>query len=130
MRFQWTGELNPELHLFGGALFLGGLSVFSWALAANPYFESGSRIQEDRGQIVWSSGPYRFVRHPGYLGAIGQSVGVPLLLGSLWALIPGFVASLLIVLRTRFEDRMLHRELDGYPEYAQEVRFRLLPGLW
>lgn len=77
-----------------------------------------------------TTGPYRFVRHPGYVGAIVQAFGAPLLLGSLWALIPGALAALLMIVRTALEDRMLRAELAGYAEYAQQVRFRLLPGIW
>jgi protein-S-isoprenylcysteine O-methyltransferase Ste14 len=70
------------------------------------------------------------VRHPGYVGAIIQSLATPLLLGSLWALIPGGVAAILMVTRTALEDQTLHQELDGYQDYAQQVRYRLLPGIW
>jgi protein-S-isoprenylcysteine O-methyltransferase Ste14 len=101
-----------------------------WALSSNAFFVATVRIQADRGQTVVSGGPYRYVRHPGYLGSILLHLGVPFLLGSLWALIPGFVAVLVMVVRTALEDRTLRAELSGYEEYAERVRYRLLPGVW
>lgn len=88
------------------------------------------RIQSDRGQTVCRSRPYRFVRHPGYVGFILQSLGTPLLLRSLWALLPGITAAALMIIRTSWEDRMLQAELPGHPDYVQEVRYRLVPGIW
>ena len=99
-------------------------------MLTNAYFSTAVRIQTDRGQTVCRSGPYRFVRHPGYVGAILQSLGIPFLLGSWWALIPGLAAVVFIVIRTALEDRTLQYELVGYWDYAQEVRFRLVPGIW
>jgi protein-S-isoprenylcysteine O-methyltransferase Ste14 len=130
LRFGWTAALPLNTHLAGGLVFALGLALFSWAMIANAFFSTVARIQADRGQQVFSGGPYRAVRHPGYLGAILQSLGLPLLLGSLWALLPGLLAALLMVVRTALEDRMLQAELPGYPEYAQRVRYRLLPGIW
>jgi protein-S-isoprenylcysteine O-methyltransferase Ste14 len=88
------------------------------------------RIQSDRGQAVCRSGPYRFVRHPGYVGFILQSLGTPLLLGSKWALLPGLITVALMVIRTALEDRFLQGELPGYREYVGQVRYRLVPGVW
>jgi len=79
---------------------------------------------------VISSGPYRFVRHPGYVGGIVANAAGPLALGSVWALIPGTLTSVLVIIRTALEDRTLQEELPGYREYAQQVRYRLLPGVW
>jgi protein-S-isoprenylcysteine O-methyltransferase Ste14 len=130
LRFGWTGPLPPGLPLAGGAVFVLGFALFSWAMIANAYFSTVARIQADRGQTVCTRGPYRAVRHPGYVGAILQSVGAPLLLGSLWALVPGMIAAFLMVARTVLEDRMLQKELPGYQDYARQVRYRLLPWLW
>jgi protein-S-isoprenylcysteine O-methyltransferase Ste14 len=107
-----------------------GLGLGGWAMLANAYFSTAVRIQSDRGQTVCRSGPYRFVRHPGYVGFMLQSLGTPLLLGSSWALIPGITAVALMAIRTSWEDRMLQAELPGYPDYAQQVRYRLVPGIW
>jgi protein-S-isoprenylcysteine O-methyltransferase Ste14 len=79
---------------------------------------------------VCQTGPYKYVRHPGYVGFILQSISTPILLGSLWALLPGVIAAVSLIVRTVFEDRMLQLELSGYDVYRQKVRFRLLPGIW
>lgn len=97
---------------------------------SNPFFSSESRLQTDRNQQVTRRGPYRFVRHPGYLAAILLWPAVGPALGSWWAVIPGLLAALLMFMRTGYEDHMLQAELPGYAEYAREVRFRLLPGIW
>jgi len=107
-----------------------GLGLTSWAMIANAYFSTAVRIQSERGHTVCSRGPYRFVRHPGYVGFILQSLSAPFLLGSIWALIPGILAAVLMVIRTALEDRTLQAELPGYPEYVQNVRYRLVPGIW
>ncbi len=107
-----------------------GFAIFSWAMASNAFFSTVVRVLADRGHTVCSTGPYRFVRHPGYVGAIAQSFSAPLLLGSLWALIPAGLAALFLIVRTALEDRTLHAELDGYRGYAARVRYRLLPGVW
>jgi len=129
-RFGWTGRVALALQIVAIAIFMLGGALFSWAMVSNAYFSTVVRIQEDRGHTVCTTGPYRFVRHPGYVGAILQSLAVPLMLGSLWALVPGGLAALLIVARTALEDRTLWEELDGYKEYARRVRYRLLPGVW
>ena len=129
-RFGWTGGLPLGLHIAGAVIFMLGLGLFSWAMIENAHFSTVVRVQQDRGHIVCTSGPYRFVRHPGYLGAIIQSPAVPLILGSLWALIPGALAVVLMIVRTALEDRTLQEELDGYEEYTREVPYRLLPGIW
>ncbi len=130
MRFGWTPPLSPAWHLAGVALFGAGLGLFGWAMITNAYFSTIVRIQSERGHAVCRTGPYRIVRHPGYDGVILQSIGAPLLLGSFWALLPGLAAAALIVARTVLEDRTLQAELAGYRDYAAEVRFRLIPGLW
>ena len=88
------------------------------------------RIQSERGHTVCTTGPYGFVRHPGYVGFIVGSLAAALLLGSLWALVPAAFAGVLIVLRTAVEDRTLRAGLAGYADYARDVRYRLLPGIW
>jgi len=130
VRFGWTGPIALAVHLAGAVAFALGFALLIWAMASNAYFATIVRIQEDRGHTVCDTGPYRFVRHPGYVSAIIHALAVPLLLGSPWALIPGVVGALALVVRTALEDRTLHDELDGYGEYAQRVRYRLLPGVW
>jgi protein-S-isoprenylcysteine O-methyltransferase Ste14 len=129
-RFSWTKDLAAGWHIAGGLAFALGLGLFGWAMITNAYFSTAVRIQEDRGQRVCKDGPYRFVRHPGYAGTFLQSLGMPLLLGSLWALIPGILAVICMAVRAYLEDKTLQKELEGYQEYSQEVRFRLIPGIW
>jgi len=88
------------------------------------------RIQEARGHQVATTGPYRFVRHPGYTGIILQFLALPIAVGAWAALIPGAVGIAVFVIRTALEDRTLHEELPGYAEYAQQTRYRLVPGVW
>jgi protein-S-isoprenylcysteine O-methyltransferase Ste14 len=129
-RFGWTRGLSSSWNIAGAIGFAAGLELFSWAMIVNAYFSTVARLQEERGQTVCKTGPYRFVRHPGYFAAILQSLAIPLLLGSLWALIPGVLAAVLMIARTSFEDHMLQDELPGYRDYAGEINFRLLPGIW
>jgi protein-S-isoprenylcysteine O-methyltransferase Ste14 len=130
LRFNWTRELTPAYSIGGAVALAVGLGLGGWAMVTNAYFSTAVRIQSDRGQTVCHSGPYRFVRHPGYVGFILQPLGTPILLGSLWALIPGITAVALMVLRTSLEDRLLQAELPGYRDFVQQVRYRLLPGVW
>lgn len=130
VRFGWTGDIALAIQITGTAVFALGYALFSWAMISNAFFASVVRIQDDRGQTVCTTGPYQFVRHPGYLGAVLQSIAVPLMLGSLWSLIPGGFGAVLLILRTALEDRTLLEELDGYEEYTQRVRYRLLLGVW
>jgi protein-S-isoprenylcysteine O-methyltransferase Ste14 len=130
MRWNWSGTMDFGWHMAGGGLFVLGLAFFGWSMITNAYFSTVVRIQSDRGHGVCDRGPYRWVRHPGYVGTILQSLGAPLLLGSWWALIAGFTAAALIILRTALEDRLLQKELAGYQVYAQQVRYRILPGIW
>lgn len=106
------------------------MAFAAWAMAVNRFFSAVVRIQADRGHQVVTGGPYRFVRHPGYAGSVLFQLATPLILGSLWALIPAALTVAVLVLRTAREDRTLQAELEGYMEYAHRVRYRLLPGVW
>ncbi|OAI46562.1 hypothetical protein AYO44_11240 [Planctomycetaceae bacterium SCGC AG-212-F19] len=128
-RFEWSA-VPWWICALGYCLFLVGTGIVPWAQAVNKFFEPTVRIQGHRGQQVIDSGPYAVVRHPGYVGGVLFSLGIALALGSLWALIPAGVSSLVLVLRTKWEDDMLQEKLSGYKEYAQRVRFRLIPGVW
>jgi protein-S-isoprenylcysteine O-methyltransferase Ste14 len=130
VRLGWAGPLPLGVHLAGLLMSLLGYGLFLWALGANAFFSEGVRIQAERGHTVATNGPYRYVRHPGYVGAIVAMLGAPLMLGSFWALIPAVLTLAIYVLRTALEDRTLQAELPGYTEYTQRVRYRLLPGVW
>jgi protein-S-isoprenylcysteine O-methyltransferase Ste14 len=129
VRFRWS-HLAPGWNVLGfGGLALAMLLAF-WATRENTFASQVVRIQDDRGHRVCSTGPYAHVRHPMYDGVILSIISFPLALGSLFALIPaGFIVGLFI-LRTSLEDKTLQEELLGYREYAQKVRFRLIPGVW
>lgn len=128
-RVHWSHVSDWVIPL-GYVLVIGGIAVTVWAQAVNPFFEPGVRIQSERNQRVVDSGPYRFVRHPGYVAAIILFAGMALALGSWWALVPAAMASILLIIRTSWEDRLLQAELPGYADYARRVRSRLLPGVW
>ena len=130
LRYDWGMAVGVNLQIVATTLTVGGYALIVWAMGANPFFSAVVRIQEERGHTVSSAGPYRFIRHPGYLGATIFSTAIPLMLGSWWAVIPGVAASLLFVLRTYLEDKTLQEELPGYTRYTQEVEFRLIPGIW
>lgn len=130
VRFQWTASMPLAVHISGSIVVVIGHALFLWAMAANAFFSQGARIQSERNQEVVDSGPYRFVRHPGYAGVILYSITTPILLGSMWALITGILSAILFGVRTRLEDKMLMTELPGYREFAQRTSFRLLPGVW
>ncbi len=129
-RFGWSAHLPVALHVAGLAAIALGQGLFSWSMSANKYFSPAVRIQEERGHEVATAGPYRYVRHPGYVGYIVALWGTALGLGSLWALIPAGLGSGALVVRTALEDRTLREELPGYAAYAARVRYRLLPGGW
>ncbi len=116
--------------LVGYVLFISSVAVTTWAQAVNPFFEPGVRIQKERAQQVITSGPYRYVRHPGYVAAIVMFIAIPLALASWWALLPAALAIALLVVRTRLEDGLLQAELSGYTDYASRTRYRLVPGIW
>lgn len=130
LRFDWTPPLPAWLEIAALAVAALGYALETWAMASNAFHSMVYRLQEDRGHSVATGGPYRYVRHPSYLGTIGFELSTPIMLGSLWALIPGGLAALLFVLRTALEDKHLQAELDGYAEYAARVRYRLVPGVW
>jgi protein-S-isoprenylcysteine O-methyltransferase Ste14 len=129
VRFQWS--TLPEALFYVGLIVMVAASLFAdWAMVENEHFEQFVRIQEERGHQVVTTGPYRFVRHPGYLGAILGALATPLMLGSAWTFVPAAFIALLFTVRTHLEDLALRHELGGYEEYARRTRFRLVPLVW
>jgi protein-S-isoprenylcysteine O-methyltransferase Ste14 len=129
-RWAWSPALPDWVATLSFILLLSGYALATWAFVANRFFSGVVRIQEDRGHEVVTSGPYRYVRHPGYLGGLLSLVATPPLLGSLWGFIPAIFYLLVIIIRTRLEDQMLQEHLQGYEIYTLQTRYRLLPGIW
>jgi protein-S-isoprenylcysteine O-methyltransferase Ste14 len=129
-RFGWSTGFNLTVELIALAVILIGYVISSYALIENRFFSGVVRIQTDRGQHVVSGGPYRWVRHPGYAGALLAYLATPLLLGSVWTYLPVVFSVIVLVIRTALEDRTLQVELPGYKEYTTHTRYRLLPGVW
>ena len=129
-RWSWSPLLPSWAAAVAVAVFVLSYAFSTWAMVANRFFSGVVRIQKERGHHVVTGGPYRVVRHPGYVGGILAAIATPPLLGSLWGLIPATAYVVVIVVRTALEDRTLHEELPGYGAYAQRTRYRLLPGVW
>lgn len=128
-RYRWC-VLPAWVSAVGVVLFVIGGVILHWAMLVNRHFEATVRLQRDRDHRVVTGGPYRFVRHPGYVGALLWIVSIPLTLGSGVSLLPAAAGCVLLVVRTYFEDKMLRENLEGYADYAAKVRSRLLPGVW
>ena len=129
-RFGWSSPFPLWLIVIGFILISVGYAFATWAFAENRFFSSVVRIQTDREHAVCDSGPYRFVRHPGYAGNILPLLGIVLALGSVWTLIPAVFALIISVIRTALEDKTLQEELPGYRDYTQRVHYRLIPGIY
>jgi protein-S-isoprenylcysteine O-methyltransferase Ste14 len=143
-RFGWSGKpfglpAQPfggaygfplGLHIIGLVMYAIGIALIFWSMASNKYFSRYVRIQKERDHVVVCTGPYQYIRHPGYSALIISTLGTPLLLGSYWAIIPALLTAGGFIVRTSLEDQTLQAELDGYEEYTRHVRYRLLPGVW
>jgi protein-S-isoprenylcysteine O-methyltransferase Ste14 len=129
-RFGWTGDVPVGATVAGAALMLSGQVLFAVAKRQNAFFSSTVRIQTERGHQVCDTGPYRLVRHPGYLGMLTSVLAFPLVMNSYWAFIPAGIGAALLVVRTVFEDRLLAEELLGYGDYTKRTRWKLLPALF
>ena len=129
-RFQWSPDFHWSLITLGIIFTTLGQLLFLIAQKQNKYFSSTVRIQTERGHTVCETGLYKFVRHPAYLGSVIQTIGFPLLFGSLWSILPVSVLLILLITRTYLEDKTLQAELKGYTEYTVKTRYRLIPYLW
>ena len=129
-RFDWSMNLPIGVQFTGLVFIALGYSIVTWAMVANRFFSGVVRIQKDRNHHVVESGPYSFVRHPGYLGSLIACCGFSLALGSIWALVIVLFLTILTVVRTKLEDDTLQRELTGYSEFAKRTPHRLIPGMW
>lgn len=129
VRYQWT-SMQPSLLYVGVAMHVFGMIPVLGALLTNPHLETTVRIQTDRGHRVVTEGPYRYVRHPMYVGISVAFWGWSLILGSWVAFGVASVVVVLLVVRTALEDETLRNELTGYTQYCEKTRFRLVPGVW
>jgi len=128
--FDWSPTFSLPVKIVSLAIILAGYALGSYALIENRFFSGMVYIQTDRGHQVVSSGPYRWMRHPGYAGALLTYLATPLFLDSRWGFLPAVFLAILLVIRTGLEDRVLQDELAGYCDYVRRVRYRLLPGVW
>ncbi len=128
--FGWSSSFDLPIKVISLLVFLSGYVLSSYALIENRFFSGMVRIQTERKHSVVSSGPYRWMRHPGYAGGLLSFLAAPILLDSPWAFLPAALLIVAIIIRTRLEDITLQNELSGYQEYAKRVQYRLFPGLW
>jgi protein-S-isoprenylcysteine O-methyltransferase Ste14 len=129
-RLHLSPSIPVPVRIIALLAFAFGLAFSVWAMVANKFFVKFVQIQTERKHTVITNGPYAYVRHPGYAGSLLSFISLPVALGSLWALLPALAGLSLWVVRTYLEDRTLHKELDGYSQYASRVRWRLVPGIW
>ena len=128
-RSHWSAVPFP-VQILALVVIAVSLAVWMWAMASNRFFSAAVRIQHDRGHQVVTTGPYRFVRHPGYAVALLLFPAIPIALGAWWGVLPMLVLDAVFIWRASLEDRMLLSELSGYAGFAAEVRYRLIPGVW
>lgn len=129
-RFHWSEDMGPLALILGIAVAVLAVALIAWAMRSNTFFSAVVRIQKDRGHTVVSTGPYRLVRRPGYTRFSAFTLVTPLILNSRWAFVPAAATVAVTVLRTALEDRTLRNELDGYADFAQSVKYRLVPIVW
>jgi protein-S-isoprenylcysteine O-methyltransferase Ste14 len=129
-RWRWSAIVPEEVQYVAALIVTGGYGLAVWAMVENPYFSAVARIQTDRGQEVVTTGPYHVVRHPSYAGSVLAALALPLMLDTLWSLIPAAIIAVALAVRTALEDQMLRRELEGYERYAERTHYRLVPGVW
>jgi protein-S-isoprenylcysteine O-methyltransferase Ste14 len=129
-RFHWSGPIALPVRIAALVVFTCGMGFSIWASIANRFFSSAIRLQTDRGHHVIDTGPYQWVRHPGYAGMVVAAIAGGVVIGSWWSLVPLALMGAVVVRRLLLEDAFLHRELGGYTTYAGRVRYKLVPGLW
>ena len=128
--YGWSTPFSLPAKTAALIIILAGYVLASWALIENRFFSGMVRIQSERGHHLVSTGPYGWIRHPGYAGALLTYLATPVFLDSKWAFLPVLFVTIVLVIRTSKEDATLQHDLEGYRAYAGQVRFRLFPGLW
>jgi protein-S-isoprenylcysteine O-methyltransferase Ste14 len=129
-RFNWTGDIHIVINIAGLVFIFLGSMIFTWSMVSNKFFSTLVRLQIDRQHTVATEGPYKYVRHPGYLGYMIFTSATPLALGTYWGLIFSGIICILLIVRTALEDATLKKELPGYAEYTENVKYKLIPLLW
>ena len=130
MRYEWSEPLPLWSRVTAMLIHIPCFVLLWWIMRENTYLSQVVKVDKERGHKVITTGPYAYVRHPLYTVAIILLFAVPIALGSRFSLIISLFLTLLLIVRTYLEDRTLHRELDGYPEYAKQTIYRLIPGIW
>lgn len=130
VRYGWSEVLPMWARVLGFALHLPCMAWVVWVMLENTYLSRAVKIDEERGHSVITTGPYAIVRHPMYAAILPWMFATPMALGSRWGMVAALAMNALMVLRTALEDRTLHAELEGYAEYAEKTRYRLVPGIW
>jgi len=126
-RYGWS-QMPAWVAILADTIVAIGYLMVLWVFKANTY--TSRIIEVEAGQKVVSTGPYALVRHPMYVGAFLTYAFSPLALGSYWAFLPGVMILPVLIFRIFNEEKLLLRDLPGYREYTQKVRYRLLPGIW
>lgn len=129
-RYHWSDSVSTWAQVVGLGMNVVGFGLIAWSIQVNRFFAKAVRVQDDRGQKVVTGGPYRYVRHPGYCGFALIFLASSIALGSWLSILPSLGLTLFFAWRAAMEDEFLKANLDGYAEYAERVRHRLIPGVW
>ena len=129
-RLSWSPGFHSSIHIISLAILLLASMLFTWSMVSNKFFSTMVRIQKERGHTLVAEGPYKYVRHPGYLGYILMVIATPVALGSIYALLMSFLVMIIFIIRTAMEDKTLLNELEGYREYSQKIKYKLIPSIW
>ena len=130
VRYQWSEPLPLWMRITAMLVHIPCFLLLGWVMRENTYLAQVVKIDKARGHKVITTGPYSLVRHPMYTVIIVLLYVVPVALGSRYALIIALFLTILLIVRTYFEDRTLYKELEGYPEYTQQTSYRLIPKVW
>lgn len=129
-RFSWSPYFKSIIHIISLIILLLASMLFTWSMVSNKSFSTMVRIQTERGHSIAAEGPYKYVRHPGYVGYVFMIMATPIALGSLYALISSLFVMIIFIVRTILEDKTLLDELEGYEEYSHRVKYKLIPFIW
>jgi protein-S-isoprenylcysteine O-methyltransferase Ste14 len=129
-RLSWSPDFHFGIHIVSLAILLLASMLFTWSMVSNKFFSTVVRIQKERGHTLVAEGPYKYVRHPGYLGYILMIITTPVALGSIYALLMSFLVMIIFIIRTAMEDKTLLDELEDYKNYSQKVKYKLIPFVW